>query len=113
MLKKIECYISPSRIDEMKAALIMKGVDGMTVTEVKGFGRQQDRILREKGPAGVPLEPRVKLEMVVDEEKLDTVTGELKRLARTGASGAGMIFVLPVEEAIRLSTEEAGQLAIR
>ncbi len=113
MLKKIECYVSPKRIDEMKSALIEKGVDAMTISEVKGFGRQQERILREKGPSFVPFETRIKIEIFIEEERLDVVTTELRRLARTGASGAGMIFILPVEEAIRLSTEEAGELAMR
>jgi nitrogen regulatory protein P-II 1 len=113
MLKKIECFVTPGRLDEVKAALIEKGVEGMSISEVLGFGRQQEIMLRERGPAAVPLERRMKIEIVVEEERLDPITAELKRLARTGASGAGMIFILPVEEAIRLATEEQGRLAIR
>ncbi len=113
MLKKIECYISPRRLDEIKAALIEQGVEGFSLTQIQGFGRQQEGMLRERGAHAVPLEPRVKIEIILEEERLETVCAEFRRLARTGASGAGMIFILPVEEAIRVSTEEKGRLAIR
>ncbi len=112
MLKKIECYVSPKKLDEMKTALIQRGVEGMTISEVKGFGRQEEQVIREKGPAHVEWQDRLKIEIVVDEEFLEPVVREHKRLAWTGASGAGKIFVIPVEEAVRVSTDEAGPLAI-
>ncbi len=112
MLKKIECYVSPKKLEEMKRALIQKGVEGMTISDCRGFGRQEERVIREEGPDKVVWQERLKIEIVVDEEFLESVVAELKRLAWTGASGAGKIFILPVEEAVRISTDEKGSLAV-
>ncbi len=112
MLRKIECFIQPSKLDQIKDALIEAGVDGMSVSEVEGFGRQRGRLNGEKPSAGVKFLPKTKLEIVVDEEIVDEITTLIVRLARTGKIGAGKIFIIPVEDAIRIRTSEAGKAAI-
>lgn len=107
MLKKIECFIQPSRLDKIKDALIEAGVDGMSVSEVKGFGRQRGHVNGGKPSSEVKFRPKTKIEIIVDE-----ATNLIVKLARTGKIGAGKIFVLPVENAIRIRTSEAGKAAI-
>ena len=119
MLKKIECYIQPFKLDSLTHALVELGVDGMSVTEVRGFGRQ--RGFTEKNAAGGraerPVEevrflPKLKLEIVVTEDMVDRTVELIVRLARTGTVGAGKIFVAPVEDAIRIGTGEVGYTAV-
>ena len=112
MLRKIECFIQPSKLDKIKDALIEAGVDGMTVSEVEGFGRQRGRLNGEKSSNEVKFRPKTKIEIVVDEEIVDEVTTLIVKLARTGKIGAGKVFVIPVEDAIRIRTSEAGKAAI-
>jgi nitrogen regulatory protein P-II 1 len=112
MLKKIECYIQPFKLDRIKDALIEIGVEGMSVTDVKGFGRQRGYLPGEKVNKAVKFLPKTKLEIVVDEEIVEKVISTISRLARTGTIGAGKIFVVPVEDAIRISTDEAGKSAL-
>lgn len=112
MLKKIECFIQPSRLDKIKDALIEAGVDGMSVSEVKGFGRQRGQLSGEKLSNKVKFRPKTKLEIVVEEEIVEEITTLIVKLARTGKIGAGKIFVLPVEDAIRIRTSESGKAAI-
>jgi nitrogen regulatory protein PII len=112
MLKKIECFIQPFKLDEVKNALIEAGVEGITMSEVSGFGRQRGYIKGEIPNRQVKFLPKVKLEIVVDEEILDNVTKTIVRLAQTGEFGSGKIFILPVEDAIRIRTRESGINAI-
>ncbi len=112
MLRKIECFIQPSKLDQIKDALIEAGVDGMSVSEVKGFGRQRGRLNGDAPSNEVKFRPKTKIEIVVDEEIVDEVTTLIVKLARTGKIGAGKIFVIPVEDAIRIRTSEAGKAAI-
>ncbi len=106
-MKKIECYLMPSKIEKIRDMLIEKGIEGMSVFDAKGFGT------RSKTRNGVPqLEDRTKLEIVVDENVVDDIINAIRDLAGAGTIGAGMIFVLPVEDAVRLSTKERGKSAI-
>ena len=112
MLKKIECFIQPFKLDEVKDSLIDAGVEGITVTEVRGFGKQRGFITGEIPNKHVKFLPKVKLEIVVDEEILDNVTNTIIKLTQTGEFGSGKIFILPVEDAIRIRTQETGISAI-
>ena len=112
MLRKIECFIQPSKLDKIKDALIEAGVDGMSVSEVEGFGRQRGRLNGDKPSSEVKFRPKTKIEIVVDEDIVDEVTRLIVSLARTGKIGAGKVFILPVEDAIRIRTSESGKSAI-
>lgn len=112
MLRKIECYIQPSKLDEIKDALIDAGVDGMSVSEIQGFGRQHGQLAGEAADQKVRFRPKTKLEIVVDEEIVDDITKLIVKLAKTGKIGAGKIFILPVEDAVRIRTSESGKSAI-
>ena len=112
MLKKIECFIQPFKLDELKEALMKAGVEGMSVLNAKGVGRQRGYTNGDSTERPVKFRDKLKLEIVVDEEIVDHVIAVIKELARTGEIGAGKIFVIPVEDALRISTEEAGKSAI-
>jgi len=112
MLKKVECFIQPFRLDEVKDALIDLGVEGMSVTESKGFGRQRGFTEGEIRNRKAKFIPKTKLEIVVDEEMVEQVVSVIQRLASTGTIGSGKIFILPVEDAIRVRTFETGRSAI-
>lgn len=112
MLKKVECFMNPSRLDELKDDLIKAGVEGMSVLAAKGFGRQHGYSENEEPAEGVKFLDKLKLEIVVDEEMVDDVIGILRKLAGVKAIGAGKIFVVPVEDAMRISTAESGKRAI-
>ncbi len=116
MLRKIECYIQPFKLEALTGALVEMGVDGMSVTEIKGFGRQRGRLPEDEtgqGPSGaVQFRSKLKLEIVVGEEMVDDTVRLIVRLARTGTVGAGKVFVVPVEDAIRIGTGEVGYTAI-
>lgn len=112
MLRKIECFIQPSKLDKIKDALIEAGVEGMSISEVEGFGRQRGRLEGEEPSAEVKFRKKTKLEIVVDENIVDEVTRLMVSLARTGKIGAGKVFILPVEDAIRIRTAESGKAAI-
>jgi nitrogen regulatory protein PII len=108
MLKKVECYVEKSSLTALRDALVEDGVEGMTVSEAEGFGRRS-----ETDRNGRPiLAPRLKIEIVVDEETVEPVIRRISRLATTGKIGNGKIFVLPVEDALRISTRESGKSAI-
>jgi nitrogen regulatory protein P-II 1 len=112
-MKKIEAVIKPFKLDEMKDALSKIGVKGMTLSEVKGFGRQKGHKEVYRGAEyQVDFVPKVKLEIVVDEEMSDKIVDTIKRVANTGKIGDGKVFVLPVETAVRIRTGEAGKAAI-
>ncbi len=107
MLRKIECYLKPSGLDGLRDLAIKMGIEGMSVTQVRGFGTHSNI----KG--GTPqFEDRVKVDIVVDEDVVDDVLHGIKLLAGEGNLGAGKIFVIPVEDAVRLSTQEHGKSSI-
>ena len=112
-MKKVEAIIKPFKLEEVKEALTEIGVQGMTVTEVKGFGRQKGHQEIYRGAEYVvDFLPKVKLEIVVPEEMVDRVIETILKSARTGKIGDGKIFVFPVEEVIRIRTAERGEEAI-
>ncbi len=113
MLKKIECYVRQSKLEDIKDRLIELEVDGMSVANIMGFGRLQTMTPDEKEDGKVRLVERLRIDIIVEEERVDMVISEIKKLAFTGSVGAGKIFVIPVEDAIRISTDEAGRSAIR
>ncbi len=112
-MKKIEAIIKPFKLDEVKEALQGIGVQGITVTEAKGFGRQKGHTELYRGAEYVvDFLPKVKIEIVVPDDRADGAVDAIQKAARTGRIGDGKIFVLSVEEAIRIRTGETGADAI-
>ncbi len=112
-MKKIEAIIKPFKLDEVKEALSKLGVRGMTVTEVKGFGRQKGHPEFYRGTEyAVDFIPKTKIEIVVADELVTRVVAMIEGSAKTGKIGDGKIFILPVEEVIRIRTGERGRDAI-
>jgi nitrogen regulatory protein P-II 1 len=112
-MKKVEAIIKPFKLDEVKDALHEIGVNGLTVTEVKGFGRQKGHTELYRGAEYVvDFLPKIKLEVVVTDEMSDKVVEAIVGAANTGRIGDGKIFVLPLEEAIRIRTGERGSDAV-
>lgn len=113
MIKKVECIVRPSKMDEIKNKLIELGVDGMTVSEVKGFGTQRSASEEASERNSDDFLPRMRIEVVTEEEKIEKVIQLMQDLARTGKMGDGKIFVYPVEDVVRVRTKERGRLAIQ
>ena len=112
-MKKIEAIIKPFKLEEVKDALGEVGIEGMTVTEVKGFGRQKGHTEIYRGSEyTVDFLPKIKLELVVPDGSVDAAVGAIIKAAKTGKIGDGKIFVSPVETAIRIRTEEKGEAAV-
>ena len=112
-MKKVEAVIKPFKLDEVKDALAEVGVQGMTVTEVKGFGRTGGKKEVYRGSAYVvDFVPKVKVEVVVPDEQVASVIDAIQRSAHTGRIGDGKIFVTPLAEAVRIRTGERGRDAI-
>ncbi|SFJ85307.1 P-II family nitrogen regulator [Methylophaga sulfidovorans] len=112
-MKKIEAIIKPFKLDDVRQALSDIGVTGMTVTEVKGFGRQKGHTEFYRGAEYVvDFLPKVKLEIAVSDDKVDSVIEAVIKAANTGRIGDGKIFVTPLEQAIRIRTGEQNQDAI-
>ncbi len=112
-MKKIEAIIKPFKLDEVRDALIKAGVEGMTITEVRGHGRQKGHTELYRGAEyAVDFLPKVKVEVVVESDMVDAVIEAIETTARTGRIGDGKIFVLPVENVIRVRTGERGKDAI-
>lgn len=112
-VKKIEAIIKPFKLDEVKDALSQVGVQGMTVTEVKGFGRTGGKKEIYRGSAYVvDFVPKVKIEVVVPDTLVHDVLQAIEDAAKTGRIGDGKIFVSPIEEAVRIRTSERGEEAI-
>jgi nitrogen regulatory protein P-II 1 len=109
-MKKIEAIIKPYKLDEVKEALTNLGIKGMTVTEVKGFGRQRGHKEVYRGAEyQIDFVPKIKIEVVIDSESVSDVVRVISEHARTGEIGDGKIFVFPVEEALRIRTGESGK----
>lgn len=112
-MKKIEAVIKPFKLEEVKEALAEVGCTGLTITEVRGFGRQRGHKELYRGAEyTVEFLPKIKIEVVVTDEMVETVVKTILRSATTGRIGDGKIFISPVEEAIRIRTGETGDLAI-
>jgi len=112
-MKKIEAIIKPYKLDEVKDSLSDIGIEGMTVTEVKGFGRQKGHTQIYRGSEyTVDFLPKVRLELVVPDSRLDIAVVAIIRAAKTGKIGDGKVFVSNIEQAIRIRTEEKGDEAI-
>jgi len=112
-MKKIEAIIKPFKLDEVKEALAKVGVEGMTVTEVKGFGRQKGHTELYRGAEYVvEFLPKVKVEILVSDDRAAAIAKAIEDAARSGQIGDGKIFILPVEEALRIRTGERGSSAI-
>jgi nitrogen regulatory protein PII len=112
-MKKIEAIIKPFKLEEVKDALSELGIDGMTVSEVKGFGRQKGHTEIYRGSEyTVDFLPKVKIEIVVGDSQLSSALDAIIKSARTGKIGDGKIFVASIEHAIRIRTEEINELAI-
>jgi nitrogen regulatory protein P-II 1 len=112
-MKKIEAIIQPFKLDEVKEALKTIGIDGMTITEVRGHGRQKGHKETYRGQEyNVDLLPKVKVELVVSDDRLNEVTGAIANAARTGKIGDGKIFVYEVVEAIRIRNDDRGEAAL-
>ena len=112
-MKKIEAIIKPFKLDEVKEALNEIGVKGMTASEVRGFGRQSGHKEVYRGAEyQVEFVPKIKIDVIVEAALVEKVISTIKEKANTGKIGDGKIFVLPVEEAIRIRTGESGKDAI-
>ncbi|CRZ20359.1 P-II family nitrogen regulator [Kingella kingae] len=112
-MKKIEAIIKPFKLDDVREALTEAGISGMTVTEVKGFGRQRGHTEVYRGAEyAVDFLPKVKLELVLPDDLVERTVEIIVQTARSGKIGDGKIFVLPVEEVIRIRTGETGEAAI-
>ena len=113
MMKKVEAIIKPFKLDEVKERLNTVGVHGLTVTEVKGFGRQKGHTELYRGAEYVvDFLPKAKLEILAPEEQVDDIIDAIMTAAHTGRIGDGKIFVLPVEDVVRIRTGEHGKDAI-
>jgi len=112
-MKRIEAIIKPFKLDEVKEALSKAGVEGMTVSDVKGFGRQKGHTELYRGSEYVvDFIPKVKIELLVSDDKALEVVRVIESTARTGKIGDGKIFVLPLDETVRIRTGERGDDAV-
>lgn len=113
IMKKIEAIIKPFKLEEVKDALGEVGVEGMTVTEVKGFGRQKGHTEIYRGSEyTVDFLPKIKIELVIADNKLEEAVNAITKSAKTGKIGDGKVFVSNIEQAVRIRTEEQGQSAV-
>src|SRR3984957_7294848 len=112
-MKKIEAIIQPFKFEDVKAALTQAGVEGMTIIEVKGFGRQKGHKEIYRGSEyTVDVLPKVKFEIVAPDDKVELIVKTIMETAKTGKIGDGKVFVLPVSEAYRIRTEESNEAAV-
>jgi len=112
-MKKIEAIIKPFKLDEVKEALSRTGIQGMTVQEVKGFGRQKGHTELYRGAEYVvDFLPKVKIEVLIDDSRVAEVVNVITSAARTGRIGDGKIFIMAVEDVVRIRTGERGQEAV-
>lgn len=112
-MKKIEAIVKPFKLEEVKDALSGVGIEGMTITEVKGFGRQKGHTEIYRGSEyTVDFLPKIKLEIVVSDEAVEAAVEAIVKAAKTGKIGDGKVFVSSIDEAIRIRTEEKGEHAV-
>ncbi len=112
-MKKIEAIIRPFKLDEVKEALVEEGIRGLTISEVRGYGRQKGHTETYRGSEyQIEFIPKIKIEIVVDDSILEKVVDAILRTAKTGQVGDGKIFIYDVEDVIRIRTEESGNQAL-
>ena len=112
-MKKIEAIIRPFKLDEVKEALVEEGIHGLTISEVRGYGRQKGHTETYRGSEyQIEFVPKIKIEIVVDDSLLDKVVDAILRTAKTGQVGDGKIFISDVQDVIRIRTEESGSQAL-
>ncbi|MEI6616894.1 MAG: P-II family nitrogen regulator [Cyanobium sp. ELA507] len=112
-MKKIEAIIRPFKLEDVKIALVNAGIVGMTVSEVRGFGRQKGQVERYRGSEfTVEFLQKLKLEIVVDDDRVDTVVGAIQDAARTGEIGDGKIFISTIDSVLRIRTGDRDSSAI-
>ena len=112
-MKLITAVIRPSKVDAVKTALVEVGIVGMTLSEVRGFGRQKGQVERYRGSEfTVEFLPKVRIDVVVDDGQIETALGLIEDSARTGEIGDGKVFVMPIETAVRVRTGERGEAAL-
>ena len=112
-MKKVEAIIRPFKLEDVKLALVNAGIVGMTVSEVRGFGRQKGQVERYRGSEfTVEFLQKLKLEIVIDDDRVDTVVNAIQDAARTGEIGDGKIFISPIDSVIRIRTGDRDSSAI-
>jgi nitrogen regulatory protein P-II 1 len=112
-MKKIEAIIRPFKLDEVKEALVEEGIRGLTISEIRGYGRQKGHTESYRGSEyQIEFVPKIKIEIIVDDEQVDKLVDAILRTAKTGQIGDGKIFIYDVGEVIRIRTEESGKGAI-
>lgn len=112
-MKKIEAIIKPFKLEDVKEALTTLGIEGMTVSEVKGFGRQKGHTEIYRGSEyTVDFLPKIKIEIVLPDSLVNAAVEAIVKAARTGKIGDGKVFILPLENAVRIRTEESGDKAV-
>jgi len=112
-MKKIEAIIRPFKLDEVKEALVEEGIRGLTISEVRGYGRQKGHKETYRGSEyRIEFVPKIKIEVIVEEKNLEKVINAILKGAKTGQVGDGKIFVYNVEDVIRIRTEESGKAAL-
>jgi nitrogen regulatory protein P-II 1 len=112
-MKKIEAIIRPFKLDEVKEALVEEGVKGLTITEIRGYGRQKGHTETYRGSEyRIEFIPKIKIEIVVDDSLVDKIVDAILKTAKTGQVGDGKIFITDVNEVIRIRTEESGKDAL-
>jgi nitrogen regulatory protein P-II 1 len=113
-MKKIEAIVRPFQLDKLKEALIKIGVEGMTVSEVRGFGRQKGHTMLYRGAEyETEFQPKEKVELVVEDRLVEKVVAAVRDAAYTGRIGDGKIFIMPMDEAVRIRTGDRGDFAVR
>jgi len=112
-MKKVEAIIKPFKLEEVKDALGEIGIEGMTVSEVKGFGRQKGHTEIYRGSEyTVDFLPKIKLELVLADNRVDAAVAAIIKAAKTGKIGDGKVFISPMDEAVRIRTDERGDAAV-
>ncbi|HMN23813.1 MAG: P-II family nitrogen regulator [Ignavibacteriaceae bacterium] len=112
-MKKIEAIIRPFKLDDVKEALVEEGIKGLTISEVRGYGRQKGHTETYRGSEyQIEFIPKIKIEIVVDDNLLEKVIDAILRTAKTGQVGDGKIFIYDVQDVIRIRTEESGSQAL-
>jgi nitrogen regulatory protein P-II 1 len=112
-MKKIEAIIKPFKLEEVKDALAELGIEGMTITEVKGFGRQKGHTEIYRGSEyTVDFLPKIKVEIVIPDNRVDVAVAAIVKTAKTGKIGDGKVFISKIDEAVRIRTEEKGDQAV-
>jgi nitrogen regulatory protein P-II 1 len=112
-LKKIEAIIRPFKLEEVKESLVEEGIRGLTISEVRGYGRQKGHTETYRGSEyRIEFIPKIKIEVVVDESKVEKVVDAILKSAKTGQVGDGKIFIYDINDVIRIRTEESGEHAL-